>query len=650
MTAEKRAQLLGDVPASVQAFTGDTLQKTGVTELSDLIRYIPGASQGISNSIGYQTYQIRGTGVVTGDATVGYYLDEAAFSLLGSNVAPYARAFDLDRVEVLRGPQGTLYGLSAVGGAIRFITADPNLHRIEARTQTGYYVAKGGDPGYFGDVAVSVPLVEDKLAARFAVDYEHKGGYVEVTDFPGEKNLDPSRIQNFRGKLLWDPMPGVVDKLTYQHNEVKQDFGTLLVSANPPVGSQGTGAGLGSVLTKYDMVSNSLSWDVGPGTIESSTGYLKWDLDQTAFFNIGGPVQAVQTGAQPTFTQELRYVSNEGGPIDFVAGGFYKHAKSDGAVAYSGAFTFASASTFSSDNYALFSEASTKLLDGKLVPLVGVRYSWDDRKFTTGSDDQSATFKAFTPRFNLSYAATRDQLYYLNIARGFRSGLFNTPALVPIAQGLGVPAQNAVSPDSLWSYEVGTKGDWGRKFTYDFAVYHTDWKDVQIIVSPQPGLGVTVNAGHAIGNGIDYGVGTEILRGLTLNLTGNYNDTKLRGLPAVVANASPSDGLYNGARMPYSPHLTNTIAINADQPLYEAWRFLGNAAYSRSSGTLQVNSGLTSDTLALLSARIGVRKEKLSVLLFGDNLNNSNARTYREYGLVNRPYPRTIGIQANYDY
>ena len=228
--------------------------------------------------------------------------------------------------------------------------------------------------------------------------------------------------------------------------------------------------------------------------------------------------------------------------------------------------------------------------------------------------------------------------------------MFNTPALVPIAQGLGVPAQNAVSPDSLWSYEVGTKGDWGRKFTYDFAVYHTDWKDVQIIVSPQPGLGVTVNAGHAIGNGIDYGVGTEILRGLTLNLTGNYNDTKLRGLPAVVANASPSDGLYNGARMPYSPHLTNTIAINADQPLYEAWRFLGNAAYSRSSGTLQVNSGLTSDTLALLSARIGVRKEKLSVLLFGDNLNNSNARTYREYGLVNRPYPRTIGIQANYDY
>ena len=652
VTAQKRAQPLQDVPLSIQAFTGAQLQREGVAELGELIRFIPGASQGISNSYGFQTYQIRSTGTVTGDSTVAYYLDEAAFSLLNSNIAPVARTFDVDRVEVLRGPQGTLYGLSALGGAIRFITADPDLQSFRARGQVGVSHTSGGNAGYFGDVALSVPLIEGKLAGRIAIDYEKKGGFVEVSDFPGQKNLDPTTIQNYRAKLRWQPADNLVAKLTVQHNEVQQDVGTLLVSADPPVATQGTNAGLGGIRSKYDMVAAFVSADLGAGKLESSTGWLKYNLTQTAFINIGGPVTAVQGGNQPTFSEELRYVSNPGsGPVDWVVGGFYKHAKSDSTINLSGAFALDLATTTKDDNYAVFGEASTNLFNGQLVPLVGARYSWDKRSTNANGTDQSADFNAFTPRFNLAWLPSRDATYFINIARGARSGQFNNPALVPIAQGLGVPAQASVPTDSIWSFEVGTKGNLlGGRLGYDLSAYHTNWKDVQLTAAPAAGLGVVVNGGRAKGDGIDYGLVYLITRSISISLTGNLNNTRLRDMPDYVANSSPTDGLYNGARMPYSPHDTETIGINAEQPIGDGWKLLGTASYSHASGTNQANSGLTSDSVNIVNARIGTRKDKFTVLLYSDNIGNRSPRTYREFGLVNRPYPRTVGLQVNYEY
>ena len=646
VTAQKRAQPLADVPLSMQAFRGETLRESGITELGELLRFVPGASEGISNSYGYKTYQIRGTGVVTGDATVAYYIDDVAFSLIGSNIAPVGRTFDVERVEVLRGPQGTLYGLSALGGAVRFITANPDLYKFSGKGQVGFSGASGGDKGHYVDAAVSVPIIEGKLGARLSVDVERKGGYVEVTDFPDRKNLDPTRIQNFRGKLLWEPTQNARATLTMQHNEVKQDFGTLLVDNDPPTGTQGSNEALAGITTKYDMAALAFSIDLGAVTLESSTGYLKFNLDQTAYINVGGPVKAVQLSEQPTLTQEVRLVSNPGSAFDWVAGGFYKRARGDAQFDLTGAITVSLPSKTSSDSYAAFTEVSTKFMDGKLTPLVGLRYSVDERETEAGGGKQSATYKAFTPRFNLSYMPDRTTNYYTNIARGVRSGLFNNPALVPIAQGLGVPAREVVDKDSLWSYEVGTKGElMGGRVGYNLALYRTHWKDVQIIVTPAPGLGVTLNAGKAVGTGLDYGVSAEVVRGLTLALSGNYNDTKLRDLPDAVANSSPSDGLYNGARMPYVPRTTNSVSATVDLPWKADWRFVGFAAYSRTGGQNQANSGLTSDPVEMVSARFGVRRKALEVIVFADNLLDKSPRTYREFGLVNRPYPRTVGVQ-----
>jgi hypothetical protein len=338
--------------------------------------------------------------------------------------------------------------------------------------------------------------------------------------------------------------------------------------------------------------------------------------------------------------------------LDWVVGAFYKDAKNDSGFTLTGPLVNLDvASTSKSTTYAGFAEVSANFLEGRLVPLLGVRYSQDERSLESGGPEQKETFEAFDPRFNLSYKTSANQVFYLNIARADRSGLFNNPALVPIAQSLGIPASETVEGDYLWSYELGAKGGlFNNRLGYDLAVYHTDWKDIQLIVTPLPGLGVTINAGNAKGDGIDYGLTFQVTPAFSLSLNGNWNDTTLQDLPSSIEDASSTDALYEGARMPYIPKSTTAIAANLDLPLGNAWNLTGYLGWSHQSGQFQINSGLTSDQIDMISARLGARRNGFGITLFSDNLGNEDGRTYREFGLINRPYPRTIGLQVSYDY
>ena len=145
VTAQRRDELLKDVPMAVQALSGEELVEAGFHDLRDIITLVPGASEGRGNAAGIRSYQIRGVSSFYGDATIGYYLDEAAYVIPNRNYAPVARSFDIERIEVLRGPQGTLYGLGSMGGTIRFITADPDLERFRVRGDVAWSNTSGGD-------------------------------------------------------------------------------------------------------------------------------------------------------------------------------------------------------------------------------------------------------------------------------------------------------------------------------------------------------------------------------------------------------------------------------------------------------------------------------------------------------------------------
>ena len=266
VTAQKRSQSLEEVPLSIQAFTGDALEQSSIRDFSELITFVPGASEGLSFNAGSREYQIRGIAQGSGDPTVGYYVDDAAFFLYGVANAPMVRTFDMERVEVLRGPQSTLYGNGSMGGTVRFITNKPNLEAVEGQVAAGYSSTDGGDPGYHVDGAVSIPLIEDILGVRLVASYEEIGGYHEVPDSDID-DFNEADVTSLRANVLWTPSDRLTLKLLYLSNEIEQDGSSLLASLDPPIGTAFEGDYSD---TDYDLLSGTLVYDFDSFSLTST--------------------------------------------------------------------------------------------------------------------------------------------------------------------------------------------------------------------------------------------------------------------------------------------------------------------------------------------------------------------------------------------
>jgi len=288
----------------------------------------------LSSSEGRKVYQIRALPAPAATLTVAYYVDDASYPIPGNNIAPLARTFDVDRVEVLRGPQGTLYGQGAMGGSIRFLTADPDSNRIKARVQGGAYLVNGGDPGYFGDAALSLPLVEDKFAVRLVVGREHKGGYADIQQFISDQYVNEADITNIRVKALFKPSATVKIHAMYQRSEIEQEFGGALDSANPPL-LISTGRN-SFTNNSMDQFSGSINIDMNFASIENSIGKIKYNLSQDnefgSKFGPGGakvPIPVISETDAGTFSDELRLVSRGAGSLQWIIGVYYQNSFSE---------------------------------------------------------------------------------------------------------------------------------------------------------------------------------------------------------------------------------------------------------------------------------------------------------------------------------
>jgi outer membrane receptor protein involved in Fe transport len=204
VTALKRGeQRLVDIPLAVTAVGGDELEEIGAQSIADVIQTAPGATA-YESGPGANVPQIRGISATSGDSPIGYYLDEMPFALVGTYVAPDVSMFDLERVEILRGPQGTLYGDGALGGVVRFITRDPDLQAIDAKGDLSYSTYSGGEENYTANAAVSVPIAKNVFAIRATASYRSLGGWVDSPYF-GE-NINPQTFETYRVKALVRPL------------------------------------------------------------------------------------------------------------------------------------------------------------------------------------------------------------------------------------------------------------------------------------------------------------------------------------------------------------------------------------------------------------------------------------------------------------
>ncbi len=289
VTAQKRKEDPNKVAMSISAVGGAQLLAEHVGDFTELTRVVPnisftaasgngGAGPGTSN------IEVRGISSAAGAATVGIYLGEV--SLTVGNVYTMGtvepKFFDIDRVEVLRGPQATLYGASSMGGTIKFVPNEPDLKERELSTYTEVSSTKGGSPSYGANVVANLPLIADELALRLGVQGQHTGGYINQVDGAGNvmaRNINKVNDQELRAALKWKPLRTltITPSLYYQRVDAKDISAFNLELPNYQAQKQVREPSRDVLLTP----SITVNWDTGRADLTSSTSYFQRKFDRT---------------------------------------------------------------------------------------------------------------------------------------------------------------------------------------------------------------------------------------------------------------------------------------------------------------------------------------------------------------------------------
>ncbi len=660
------AQVLQRVPLAIQAFSGDQLVNGGIREVTDLVSAVPGASQGEQVGSVIKTFSLRGVGAAggVGDSPIGYYIDNVPFAIPNTPIAPPIRFVDLDRVEVLRGPQGTLYGQGSAGGTIIFHTRDPNLKRMEARGEASISTMSEADkPGYSASAAVSVPLIDDKLAIRISGGYDKRPGYVDIysgTPATGPRVAKDANVitsRDVRAVVLFKPVDELTIRAQAAHYEPRQDYTQSINSLNPPQQWM-SGSVQGYEQGNFDIYSLSVEYEAGFANLSSSTSYLNADFGYLSGQDFGplgiGSLFNGTTGE--SLTQEIQLRSSGTGPFHWLAGGFFQNAKSTFSFdAKLTQLTLAGFNTTHSRNYSAFGEVSYDLFGGKVVPLFGLRYFKDNRTLEAASALTGSGFGRTRPdkvtyRANISYFPNDDLTAFATVSSGFRSGITQTQFQAGVLQLSGIPGTTALAPDTLTNYEVGMKAR-----LFDGAVqlglnlYRIDFKDLQFGLTPF-GIAAFANVGEARTTGIDAEVRWRTpVRGLTLSAVANVNDSKFQDILPVVTASLPN--VAGGRRLSNTAEYNYRLDATYDREVGNDLRLIGNASAARTGSRLMYD-GYDVPAYSLYNASIGVRRGPLELSLFGENLADERGPSFvRNSLLLAGPFPRTVGLRlrANYE-
>lgn len=603
VTGEKREERLIEVPQSITAVTADDLARLNATQLRDYANTVPALTVTSGGGAGQATIAIRG--VTSGNdvaSTVGVYVDEVPYS--GSTVfstavglALDAGLFDLDRIEVLRGPQGTLYGASAMGGLLKYVTRTPDANDYDAVVQGGASFTEHGGANYNGAGAVNIPIVNDQVGLRASGYYSRDGGYISNVQ-PGFAHDDQGRANIYGGRLdlLIRPRDNLSIRLTGFAQNIDRDgaaFADYNLSGQPVDGELDQRRVLPETFSqRFRLASGTVTYDFGPATLTSVSSYQTSDVtshvDATALYGVllaplGLPLRGEDAPlivSTDKFAQEVRLASSGGQTFDWIVGGFYTHEDSNAqvnlvAIGLNGApfplnlLTSHLPSTY--EEGAVFGDLTWHVTD-KLDLTGGLRYARNHQSYqqnatsdvfpignvpTRTSSENVTTYLA-----NARYHFSDHAVGYLRYATGYRPGGPNVVTFDPVTGNpLGPPTFKS---DTLSSYEVGFKAETDhRAYGIDVAAYHIDWADM-LISFPVNGFQAYRNAGSAAVDGAELTLTARPFEGLTLSGAFAYQFARL-------TEDAPNLGGHDNERLPNVPHFT--AAVNADY----AWDLLGFA-------------------------------------------------------------------------
>jgi len=586
VTARKREENLQSAPLSVAAIGGDTLEKAGIDEFSEIASRVPGFTFNPDN-VSEPNIFLRGIGTdiesAASNPAIGFFLNDVYLSRAQGTAI---ELFDLERVEIVRGPQGTLYGKNVVGGAINFITRKPT-DEFRAGAEAGF-----GNYGSFEVKANVAGGLGDGLSGSIAASARHHDGYARNT-FTGN-NVEDLDAYGVMVQLRYQPDDRLdillTGDLTRRRGGGKWVDIQTPSDHNIPFVNPERRRGPNNIDGKQDAdlggVHLSANYDTGAGTITSVTAYREGKFasvnnDAGSFIDftkmIYGADGRIDFGAidhslfnddyyindkdetAKSFSQDLRFRSDFDGPFNLLAGLYYQHESVDRTeiadyifVEFYAQGKEIAETRLKSDTWAAFAEGTFDITD-TLGVTAGIRYTKDRKRFsvyreTIGDflgaefEDENGNFTrafsasskqswdAWTPSVNLHWQPAKDVYVYGLVSKGYKSGGWNGENATDPGE-----ARLAYDPEYAWNYELGTKTTWlDNRLRFNVTGFWTEYKDLQtqqfVIFDPNlPADNVISNAGKARVKGIELETALAPVDGVTLFANYTYMDAKITG-------------------------------------------------------------------------------------------------------------------------
>jgi outer membrane receptor protein involved in Fe transport len=620
VTAQKRAERLIDVPVAISAISAETLTTQNINRLSEFFDRVPGLQYS-----GQRVSSIALRGVTTGGATsptVALLVDDVQFGGTTGTGQPPLPDFDasaVSRVEVLRGPQGTLYGASSLGGLIKYVLKEPDTREFSGRIELGGTAVSHGDTGYALRGSINVPITDWLAVAGSAFKRDDAAWLDNINPKALKaKNVNTREVWGFRGAALIKPADNlriVLSALRQKQDAMNSDLAitsggvpicaactlttsptrTTAVTTFDPVYGDLTLNALDSInKAKFQLYTARAELDLGGVNVTSISAWSRADnvitSDVSAVF--GGllrslyglatapTVQIANADRTHKFSQELRFSGDIGTSFSWLAGGFYtiEHAATDQTLIASGSLDarpYIGEGPGSYREYAGFADLTWHATD-KLDIQVGGRYSRNKQHnestlntsatvapvFGSGTTIGDSKDSAFTWLISPNYHFSRDIIAYARIATGYRPGGPNIAAPPSVDGSFG--------PDRVLNYELGFKGKVvPGLLTIDASLFQIDWKNIQLQGTDSvSSLTFLTNGGKARSRGLEFAANLTPWAGMSIDTNLTFTDATLTQDLPTLAGATGLKGLA-GDRLPFAAKVTANITAQQSFALTE---------------------------------------------------------------------------------
>jgi outer membrane receptor protein involved in Fe transport len=709
VTAQKRSEKVQDVPASISVLSGRQLENLHATSMQDYAAYVPGLIVSSGGSPGQTQITLRGLNPLNAGATmVATVLDDVPIgssngwaneSSLSFDMMPY----DLERVEVLRGPQGTLYGANSMGGLIKYVTRGVNLNDLDVRVGgETFSIDAARKAGWAGRASINLPLVPGSLAIRASLYEQKTPGYID-NPLTGRADENALVQRGARVALTWQPTEALAVKVQAINQQIKSNNNAavsralggqspnpeapdVLDPSRPPyyIGLQP----LGGDLTHPHQVGEPFYKD-----ISYFSGTLTWQLDWTdftavssyahtvtrvvsddshTFGEIFGSAAAFQANlGLKRFTQEARLASPSGGQFEWLVGSYYSYENSsnlqsvraldennvpipglDPVVTDSIPTFYREAAAFANVTYRI---------NTALDVIAGLRWAKNIQTFREVINGESGAIfpnsmtqaqsaqGVFTWASSVRYHFTPNAMLYTRVATGYRPGGPNSTLGIA-----GIPSQ--VNADTTINYEAGIKSEfWNHRALVDLTVYRINWKSIQLATTLNNNS-FSVNGGTALSQGVELAANYSPVTGLNVGFSAAYTDAKItETVPVTTVH------WVDGAQLPTAPRWSGALTAAYDFPLPQLWHGRADLGYRYVGAQYtDVQSATYATRLSAYSAldlNAGATKGHWDVRLYVKNLTNKRAYTnqgvqtdsggvplYINSGVLQ---PRTMGLSLD---